>query len=226
MQLKTLLNKVDKFSSFYIKNVKLCNEYDKWVFRENSVVVEYEPRSNSKPICSKCNKPGTCYDHLDIRLFDYPPIWIFNVNFAYRMRRVDCLDCGVTVETVPWASGKENYTKTYKYFIAEWAKKLSWKEVANSFRTSSDTVFRCVESAVEWGLKHRDLTGIKSIGVDEVARKRGHVYATLVYQIDEGKKRLLWIGKERKEDTLRSFFEWFGTDRRPAGQFAQSSIAH
>jgi hypothetical protein len=37
-----------------------------------------------------------------------------------------------------------------------------------------------------WGLEHRNLNGIRSIGVDELAWKKGHKYITLVYQIDNG----------------------------------------
>lgn len=54
---------------------------------------------------------------------------------------------------------------------------------------------------------------INAIGIDELARKKGHVYATLVYLIDAGSRRLLWIGQERKEETLRKFFNWFGDDK-------------
>jgi hypothetical protein len=41
---------------------------------------------------------------------------------------------------------------------------MSWKETAEAFWTSWDTVFRSVEMAVEWGLEHRDLSGIIAIG--------------------------------------------------------------
>ena len=49
--------------------------------------------------------------------------------------------------------------------------------------------------AVDWGLAHRDLTNIEAIGVDELSRRRGQRYLTLVYQIDGHRKRLLWVGR-------------------------------
>lgn len=213
MLVKTILNRLEKYSSFVFKCTSFREHYDDWTFGEEVLIVDIEPRAGSKPICSGCGKPGPCYDHLDRRLFEYVPLWIFKVFFAYTMRRVDCKACGPTVEMVPWADGKEQITRTYKWFLAQWAKRLSWDEVAQVFRTSWKTVFRSVEAAVEWGLAHRDLDGIKAIGVDELCRKKGHVYATLVYQIDQGCRRLLWIGQDRKEETLRRFFEWFGEKR-------------
>jgi hypothetical protein len=65
------------------------------------------------------------------------------------------------------------------------ARKLSWKEVAESFQTSWEKVCDSVEYVVEWGLEHRTLGPIFAIGVDEIQYAKGHKYLTLVYQIDD-----------------------------------------
>jgi transposase len=114
---------------------------------------------------------------------------------------------------MPWASGKSPLTQAYAWFLARWARRLSWKEVAQVFCTSWDSVFRSVEMAVEWGRAHQDLGGVRAIGIDEVAWRKGHKYLTLVYQIDSHCKRLLWIGRERKAKTLLGFFRWLGAER-------------
>jgi len=61
-------------------------------------------------------------------------------------------------------------------------------------------------------LKHRDLTGTETIGIDEIQWHRRHKYLTLVYQIDAGAKRLLWVGLDRTEDSLRGFFQTLSDD--------------
>ncbi len=101
------------------------------------------------------------------------------------MRRVSCPHCGVRVEVVPWAEGKRAITTPYAWFLARWAKRLSWREVATVFHTSWETVFRSVEMAVTWGRAHLDLTGIEALGVDEIQWHRGQhgdAYLTLVYK--------------------------------------------
>jgi len=95
-------------------------------------------------------------------------------------------------------------------FLANWAKHLSWKKTAEQFRVSWEKVFRSVEYIVNFGLKNRILTGIEAIGVDEILWHLGHKYLTLVYQIDTGCIRLLWIAKDRTEASLKSFFEFLG----------------
>ena len=49
-----------------------------------------------------------------------------------------------------------------------------------------------------WGRHHQDLTRITAIGLDELQWRRGHQYLTLVYQLDPGAKRLLWLGEHRQ----------------------------
>jgi transposase len=172
-----------------------------------------EARRGAKPICSGCGQKGPHYDTLNKRMFAFVPVWGLIVYLVYSMRRVDCGRCGVKVEMVPWASGKAPATHAYVWFLASWAKVLSWKEVARRFRTSWDIVFRCVEHAVRWGLEHRSLDYIRSIGVDELAWKKGHKYLTMVYQIDRGCRRLLWIGRDRTQKTFNAFFDMLGEAR-------------
>jgi len=78
--------------------------------------------------------------------------------------------------------------------------------------------------AVHWGLENRDLGGITAIGVDEIQWQYGHKYLTVVYQINEGCKRLLWAGKGRTEETLRVFFAYLGEERSAALKFICSDM--
>jgi transposase len=208
MQLKTILNQCQKFKSFVYDQVRFVD----WN-GEKHIEVDVLPRRNSKAICSCCEKPAPLYDRLNKRRFEFVPLWGYRVFLVYLMRRVNCTKCGVKVEQVPWARGKQELTATYQQFLAHWAKKLSWKEVAVSFRTSWEKVFQAVEYIVEWGLEHRDLSGVTAIGVDEIAWRKGHNYLTMVYQINAGNTRLLWIGKERTTKTLLRFFRFFGKER-------------
>lgn len=207
--IRTLLNKVHPIKRFIYHSVALITEG-----KSQRIVAEIRPRSNSRPRCSGCGKPRPGYDRMPApRTFEFVPIWNIPVALTYTMRRVNCPACGIKVEAVPWAQGKHGCCDVYRHFLARWARRLSWKETADCFHTSWDTVCRSVQWVVDYGLKHRDLEDITAIGVDEVSYSKGHQYMTLVYQIDKGRKRLLGVIKDRKTESLSGFFETFGAER-------------
>ena len=199
MQLKTILNRIEKQKGFVYSEARMT--------KAGEIEFALQPRQGSKPICGSCGKKGATYDHTSLRRFEFVPLWGIAVFFVYRMRRVDCRACGVTTERIPWSCGNHQQTFSYRLFLATWAKRLSWKETASIFGTSRDSVFRAIQWVVHWGIIHRDLTGIESIGIDEIQYRRGHKYLTLVYQLDQGFKRLLYVRKDRTEESLNGFFD-------------------
>jgi transposase len=219
MQLKTILNRVEPHKSFVYGKAHWVEEAAR-----PTIEVEVQPRRNGRPICSGCEQAAPGYDCLPARKFEFVPLWGIAVLLVYAMRRVECPRCGVKVERVPWCDGKHRLTTTYRWFLAAWAKRLSWQEVADAFCTTWENVFRSVKHAVSWGVAHRELEDIEAIGVDEIQWQRGHHYLTLVYQIDDGRKRLLWIARERTEESLRSFFEVLSDQARRGIRFVCSDM--
>jgi len=200
MQLQAILNRVEKQKGFVYRNPRFASG-------GSEILVDIHPHGRSRPVCSGCGKKGPGYDTLSQRRFEFVPLWAIPVFFLYCMRRVNCPRCGVTVERVPWADGKHRSTYSYRIFLATWAKRLSWKETAAIFGTSWDTVFRAVQWIVQWGVVHREIGEVEAIGIDEIAYRRGHKYLTLVYQIDPNCRRLLYVAKDRTEESLRGFFD-------------------
>lgn len=219
MQVKAILNSVEKLKGFVYERVAWETSSS-----EKSLVVQLRARKGSQGICSGCGVPGPTYDHLPERRWQFVPLWGIPLFFVYAMRRVDCQRCGPTVEMVPWAEGKRQVTTSFSWFLAEWAKRLSWKETACIFKTSWETVFRCVEAAVAWGREHVDLTGITAIGIDEIHTGAKCKFLTLVYQIDEHRKRLLFVARDRTEESLRGFFRYLGKERSSLLKFVCSDM--
>jgi len=217
MELTTILNHCHHHRGFVYQHARFAPD-------RKTIEVAVRPRQGAAAICSGCQKPAPGYDHLPERRFEFIPFWGFLVFFLYRMRRVNCQRCGVVVETVPWSDGKHQSTKAYMLFLARWARKLSWKETAEAFRTSWDRVCDSVGYVVAWGLEHRTLGTITAIGVDEIQYAKGHKYLTLVYQIDQGITRLLWIGKERTIESFQGFFGLIGAEVASKIEFVCSDM--
>ncbi len=209
MHVETLLRHVHPIKGFSYESGHLegARGHERVVFR-------IHPHRRTRPVCSVCGSVGASYDHLPDRKFQMVPLWGMAVMLIYAMRRVSCPQCQrVVVERVPWASGKSPTTLAFMAFLASWARVVSWKEVGTRFRVGWDAVYRAVAWVVEYGKAHRTLDGITALGVDEIQRSKGQRYLTMVYQIDAGCRRLIWIGRERTKKSFAGFFQWFGTQR-------------
>ena len=165
--------------------------------------------------CGRCHEPAPYRDTRRIRHFRHVPIWGVAVALRYAPRRVSCSRCaGVRVESMPWVSGKQRMTRALVVTLATWARVLAWEQVARLFHCAWGTVATAVDEAVAYGLAHRDLEAVTHIGIDEISRKRGHVYVTNVYDLQD--KRLLWSGEGRSKATLEAFFEFLGPEKTAA----------
>jgi len=202
MLLHTVLNFVTDYKSFVFSNVY----FDPHDGDSKCLVVEIVPRKNSQGICPECKRRCPTYDTAATpRLFEFVPLWNIAFYFSYHMRRVSCPEHGVITEEVPWCDGKHTQTVEYRQFLANWARRLSWSETAECFGTTIGKVFRSVKWIVDWGLKHRDLSGVTEIGVDEIQRSNGHNYMTLLYQLNDDNKRLLEVEPKREEQSLERY---------------------
>ncbi len=219
LNVKTILNLKENHPLFVYGDIRL-NETPKG----SRIEVKVEPRKGSKGLCSGCGDKCPGYDRLPLREFIHVPLWGFAVVFLYCMRRLECPKCGVTAETVPWSTGKSPLTTSYAWYLSEWAKLLSMQEVARQFKSSWHYVFSAVAMAVSWGRERIDLSNITAIGVDEIHWSKKLGFMTLVYQIDNHCKRLLWCGEARKEKTITAFFDWFGDERSLKLRFVCSDM--
>lgn len=172
---------------------------------------ELLPDGRFAPRCGVCGKQAVYRDTRPLRRFRHVPLWGVGVRLVHAPRRVTCEHCGgVHIEALPWVSGKRRFTRALMVTLATWARVLTWKQVATLFGCAWSTVAQAVDEAVAHGLAERDLSGVTHIGIDEISRKRGHVYVTNVYDLKA--RRLPWSGEGRAQATLGVFFKWFGQE--------------
>lgn len=180
-----------------------------------SIEITLEPHEGIRGRCSQCQRSTPGYDRLPERRWLFVPLWGIPTYFLYAPRRVECAEHGVVVEHIPWSEGKRPVTCAMMGFLARWARRLSWRETAQVFQTSWEAVYRSVEWFVQWGLAHRELRQIESIGVDEIHWGHGlraGNFLTVIYQIDAHYRRLLWVGKRRSQATLQRGLKALGPE--------------
>jgi len=178
---------------------------------ERHLVVYLVPDHRFKLLCSCCNAKGPGYDTLKERRWKHVPLWGIPVILVYAPRRVECASCGVKVEAIPWTQGKSPLSLPLSMVLATWARLVAWNVVGQLFGFHWNTVRKAVKDVVDYGLENRNLHELLYIGIDEISRKRGHVYYTQVYDLVE--KRLIWSGEDRTAQSLEAFFDYLGENR-------------
>src|SRR5438445_5099135 len=102
------------------------------------------------------------------------------MKLRYRPRRVKCPRCGVRVEDFPWAEPWARVTTSLANAVAGLARELSWQGTARQYGLNWKSVASIVKRAVQYGLKNRDRPAVQAIGIEEVSRRKGQVYLTVV----------------------------------------------
>jgi len=202
MLIESIVRKTLGLKRYCVKSVKE---------KDGCLMVCLAPDKRFKPICSQCGTRGPGYDTLKERTWKHVPLWGIPVVLLYSPRRVNCANCGTKVEAIPWTQGKSPLSIPLSFVLATWAKMVAWKVVGQRFGFHWNTVRKAVKNVVDYGLAHRDLDTILYIGIDEISRKRGHVYHTQVYDLIE--QRLLWSGEGRTSESLDAFFNELGKER-------------
>jgi transposase len=129
----------------------------------------------------------------------------------YKLRRVNCARCGVTVERVPWAEPGSWFTRDFEEHTAYLTQTTDKTTVVNMMRVAWRTVGEIARRVVDRFRPGDPLEGLTRIGVDELSYRRYHEYVTVV--IDHVAQRVVWARPGKDAATLGEFFKELGPER-------------
>src|SRR2546428_11336728 len=72
---------------------------------------------------------------------------------------------------------------------------MSWQGTARHYGLNWKSVGTIIKRAVQYGLKSRARPPVHVIGIDEVSRRKGQVYLTVVYDLE--RRGVVWGGGGR-----------------------------
>jgi transposase len=174
--------------------------------------IEDRRRFHQCPQCGKDHEEGL-FQETEERRWRERSMGDFETWVVYAPWRVTC--CGGTrVERFPWEAAGHRMTRYFFELLAALCRRLPVSEVARMAGLSWDTVARVDKESIALALggSSPSLDGLRWIGVDEVSRTGGHVYFTVVTDLQAG--RVVWIGEGKKEESLAAFFRELGPKRR------------
>jgi transposase len=154
--------------------------------------------------CPECGRVCPIHDHHGPRSWRHLDTCQYQTMLHAEVPRTDCPEHGVRLVRVPWAEPHSRFTLLFERLAIDWLRAASQKAVAERIGLSWDEVHGIMDRAVKRGLKRREAEAIPRIGVDEKAFCKGHSYATLVTDLDQG--RVLYVAEGRKQKSLDGFW--------------------
>jgi transposase len=169
--------------------------------------------------CARCGQLHlVAHDTHEVTVQDLPMTGRV-VYLHFEKARVRC--CGRRPETehLPWVEKSSQQTVRLKWSIYEECKDASVKAVAARHDLSWDTVPGALapdvgpargagksidKELIELGLAKRNLSGLRRLGIDEVAMAKRHKYLTVVTDLQA--RKVVWVGEGRKSRNLARFF--------------------
>lgn len=178
------------------------------------VVVTVALRARRAMRCSGCDaRVKSAYDTRPMR-WRHLDMGRVRCVICADVRRVACRECGIRTEVVPWARAGSRFTRAFEDTCVYLAKAAPKSTVAALMRVDWATVGRMIERVVTEHVTSRPgdgLDGLRRIGIDEVAYRKGHRYLMCVTDHDSG--ALVWAAPGRSQRTAEAFYKALGPDR-------------
>jgi transposase len=136
------------------------------------------------------------------------------IYLEFEYRRVACPHCkAVKRETLSMLAKSARYTQRFEDRIGQLCREMSIKRVAELNHLSWDQVCRMEKCYMRSLLEqHPPPQQLRTIGVDEISIRKGHIYAVVVADLDQ--RRPIWLGGQgRTEQDLELFFNAMGPER-------------
>jgi transposase len=180
---------------------------------EGALVAHVRPRKGAARRCGRCGRRCAWEDRGEgRRLWRALDLGSVPAYLEADAPRVRCPEHGITVVAFPWARHRARHTTAFEDQCAWLAAHCSRSAVEELMRVAWRTVGAIVTRVVADAHARSDpLEGLRRIGIDEIAYKKGHRYLIVIVDHDSG--RLVWAAPGRDKKTLNCFFDALGKSR-------------
>lgn len=177
---------------------------------DETLVFFMEPDRRYQPLCSYCNAAASTNRNLNRSIRDLGCFGnIVYIDFHYR--EVRCARCGVVIEKLEFVEPYARVTTRLAEAVGMLCEHMSISEVAEYFQLDWKTVKEIDKNYIRRQLEEIPLDNVRIIGMDEVAKTKGHQYFTLIYDLESN--QLLRIIEGRTERAVSVFFDELGEER-------------
>jgi len=157
---------------------------------------------------SKFNYKGkecSVYDTVE-RTWRHLNLFQYKAYITARVPRIKTEE-GVKVIEVPWARKGSGFTLLFEAFILQLSMCMSISEVSRMMDETENRLWRIATFYTEREIDAQDFSKepITNLAVDEVSRKKGHVYISNFLDVDKGK--VVYVARGKDSGTFTAFKE-------------------
>jgi transposase len=172
--------------------------------------------------CSECDASDCpIHDRVE-RQWKHLNFWQYETILSARVPRVKCGTCGVRQVSVPWAREGSGFTLLFEAMAMLLSNHMSVSEASGMLGEHDTRIWRVVSHYVDKAREACDWSGVRRVAVDEVSRKKGHVYATNFLDLDTGK--LLFMAPGKDASTLAAFAQELARRGGSPGQIEELAM--
>ena len=176
-----------------------CEEY-----KGNRIILHVQAKERIR-CCPCCGARSVVKNGYRLRNFIGLPIGGKRVTIRMKVQRYKCKECDFDQqENIPFATGSRSYTHRFAKYVVDLLRGMTLQDVSNHLGVSWDTVKEIHSSYLERHYSPPSLDGVENIGIDEFAVKKGHVYKTIVVDLDSG--RVIYVGEGKGTKVLKKFW--------------------
>ncbi len=155
--------------------------------------------------CPSCGARSIVKNGYRQRDFVGLPIGGKRVTIRMKVQRYKCKECDFDQqENIPFATGSRSYTHRFAKYVVDLLRGMTLQDVSNHLGVSWDTIKEIHSSYLERHYSPPSLDGVENIGIDEFAVRKGHVYKTIVVDLDSG--RIIYVGDGKGSEALKKFW--------------------
>ena len=174
-------------------------------YEDKSIVLKLQT-GKEKLCCSVCHSKNYIRSGVQLRRIRGVPIGSKQVFLEMKVQRLECKDChAIRQEHIHFVTGKRAYSNKLARLVVELSRLGTIKDVANHLHLSWDTVKDIQKRYLYRHYNNPDISGVRHIGIDEFAVAKGHIYKTIVVDLDTG--RVIYIGDGKGSDALDGFWK-------------------
>ena len=163
--------------------------------------------SRYKPIDPISNKQGTVNCYVRRKIHDIP-LFACRCQIEIELAQVLTKDNKRRIESCDFVDKGSYYTKRFCHLISGLCRHMTISAVAKHFELRWETVKNMDKQYLHEtlpALNPAELVDLKYLGVDEVARAKGHDYMTVVYNLETG--QLIWVHEGRTAEIFSTFIK-------------------